>query len=130
MPVYTQMEDGILRVVVDGDYTSSELRRKGSEAARTAVETLGGPVFVLLDFSGAAGLRNKRATELRETAAFFASQPSLARVAVVAVSDLAFGLMRMGATFGAEEGLQVQAFRDREMALAWLAEGRQGRRRG
>ncbi|MDA0312244.1 MAG: hypothetical protein O2992_09020 [Gemmatimonadetes bacterium] len=32
MPVFTRIENGILKVIVDGDYTAAESRRVGSAA--------------------------------------------------------------------------------------------------
>ncbi|MEQ8329476.1 MAG: STAS/SEC14 domain-containing protein [Longimicrobiales bacterium] len=118
MPVHARTIDGLIHLVVDGDYTSEELRRVGAAAVdgATAPRT-----SVFVDFSGAAGLHRKTPADLRTTAAFFGSRRErLGRVAVLAPTDVGYGLMRMGAAFGDADGLAVQAFRTRAEALAWL----------
>ncbi|MEQ9399985.1 MAG: hypothetical protein RJQ04_12560 [Longimicrobiales bacterium] len=127
MPVHARTIDGLIHLVVDGDYTSEELRRVGAAAVDGAEQR---PVSVFLDLSGAAGLGKKTPADLRGTAAFFgARRDRLGRVAILAPTDVGYGLMRMGAAFGGADGLDVQAFRTRAESLAWL-EAAPGRRAG
>ncbi len=48
------------------------------------------------------------------------------RSAVVAQSDLAYGLARMYSALVEEAGIDVQAFRDMDEAMTWLQEPAQG----
>jgi hypothetical protein len=42
------------------------------------------------------------------------------RLAIVAASDLAYGLMRMGGVFAEHDGLAAEVFRDAVSAEEWL----------
>ena len=120
MPVHARTIDGLIHLIVDGDYTSEELRRVGAGAVDGAGEHR---VSVFRDLSGAAGLSRKTPADLRATAAFFgARRDRLGRVAILAPTDVGYGLMRMGAAFGGADGLDVQVFRTRKEALDWLAD--------
>lgn len=120
MPVFHSKKDGVLVITVDGDYTSGELKRVGGAAV--ADPDTPTPALILLDVSGAAGLGNRTAAELMETAEFFGSMGvALSAVAILAPSDDAHSLMRMGMTLYADRGIQAEVFRDRTGAMAWLA---------
>ena len=119
MPVHALDQNGILRITVDGDYTSEELRRVGARALDAW--SAPAPVRVFLDFSGAAGLDRKPARDVHGTAAFFADRRGLVdRVAILAPGDLAYGLMRMGAALSQRDGLRTEVFRTSAEAQAWL----------
>jgi hypothetical protein len=120
MPVHIAFETELVVVVVDGDFTADEFRRKGKAALDTP--GLGTPVPVLVDFSGAAGMSRRSADDLRETVAIFAERAAeIRRVALVASRDLEYGFMRMGAAFAQTVGLDVSVFRSRGDARSWLA---------
>ena len=123
MPVHTELADGILSVVVRGEYTSAELRQTGRDALeRERVPT---PARILLDISGASSLSERSMADLRGTATYFAGlRPRIQRVAILAPDDLAFGLMRMASVFSDAEGLDAEAFRSEDEARAWLAAAR------
>ena len=119
MPVFTRIRDDVLHVVVDGDYTSDELCRKGAEALESAEPS---PIPVLLDMSGAAGLHRRSPEDLRDTSDFFAKRRALVtRVAIVAPNALAFGLMNMGSVYAESSGLEARPFSTKSEALEWLA---------
>jgi len=119
MPVFTKMQDGVLYMVVDGDYTSDELRRKGAAALEDPATPT--PVPVLVDMSGAAGLRKKGVEAIRGTTDFFSARAEyVERVALLAPSDLAYGVMNQGAVFAEGRGLEARPFRTRAEALEWL----------
>ncbi len=125
MPVVPRIHKDHLEFILDGDFTSDEVRRKGEEALESP--ELSRPVRVLLDYSGAAGLQKKKSEDLRETAAFFARWAGrVQRVAILAPGDLAFGLMRMAAAYASEEGMKVSVFRSRAEARSWLGVGEDG----
>jgi len=119
VPVHSAQKDGILVITVDGDYTSSELRRVG--AAAVAHPDTRVPARILLDVSGAAGLKNRPRAELMETADFFASMgEALGAMAVLAPDDASHGLMRMGLAMYAARGIPAEIFRNRPEAVEWL----------
>jgi hypothetical protein len=39
---------------------------------------------------------------------------------MVAVTDLAYGMMRMGSAVAESQGIAARVFRDRESAMEWL----------
>ncbi len=119
MPVFTRMRDGVLIVTVDGDYTPGELSRAGERGLQS--EDVPTPVAVLLDMSGAAGLRQKSTDELELIGEFFGERTELmTRVAVLAPSDLAYGLMNVGGVFASSTRIPTRPFRDRAPAMEWL----------
>jgi len=122
MPVRYFVTGEILVVMVEGDYASEELRRVGDAAVRAP--GLPHPAPVLLDMSKAAGLNARSGRQLRATAAFFAERADrIRRIAILAPTDLSYGLMRMGATFGETMGLVVGVFRSLDEAMRFLAGG-------
>lgn len=119
MPVHASVVGGILEVVIDGDYTSAEVRRVGS----AALDGAAGPMPVFMDFSGAAGMGRRDPADLRETTTFLAARKAqFSRVAILAPSDAAYGLMRMASAFAGGEGLHVEVVRTRAEAMEWLEE--------
>jgi SpoIIAA-like len=121
MPIFNRVLDGMLIVTVDGDYTPEEFRRFG--AAGLELPELSSPTQVLVDMSGASGLLERAAEDVRATASFFAARSeSIARVAVLAPADLTFGVMNIGRVFANMGGLETELFRTRVEALNWLRE--------
>lgn len=105
MPVFFKVQDHILSVTVDGDFTAGELERKGREALDG--ESMPAWVCVLLDMSGAAG---SHTTNILELARVFVEHPT--RVPRIAV---------LGSEASTEaEGVEIQGFHRRAEALEWL----------
>ena len=76
----------------------------------------------LVDLSGLEAT-DVEPTTLRETATTFRSHDKTvyeSRVAVVATSDIAFGLARMYQSFRGDSTVEFEVFRERAAALAWL----------
>ena len=119
MPVFSRLTEGVLVLTVDGDYTSNEVRRAG--AARLEDPDRPVPSPVLVDMSGAAGTRHKSSEQIGDTARFFAEyNDSVTGVAVIAPSDLVFGMMNQAGARAQAPGLETRPFRDRNEALSWL----------
>lgn len=115
MPVFTRLRDGVLEVIVDGDYTSGELRR--ARASGLQSEDVPTPVPVLLDMSGAAGVDRKSEEELRETGELFGEHPeSIARLGVLAPPAAAFVIEDAADAAGVE----TRPFGTRSEAMDWL----------
>jgi len=105
VPVFCKVEDYILVVTVDGDFTPGELARKGSEALDS--ESLPGRVCVLLDVSGAAGTQTAEGTEM---ARVFVEHPTdVPRIAILGSFE------PKGA-----DGVDIKRFDRRAEALEWL----------
>lgn len=121
MPVHRSVDDAVLAIAVDGDYTQEELHRVVDAALEDDATPT--PPLILLDLSGAASLGGRSDDELRATAAFFADrEPPVSRVAVLVRGDILQDLMRMGTAFAVQEGLRASPFRDRGEALDWLTQ--------
>ena len=121
MPVFSRIRDGVLSLTVDGDYTANELRR----VAFRAFEGEGIParVPVLLDLSGAAGLKSKSREDLSATGAIFgAYRDRLTGLAVVAPPDAASLFGGEGA-FAKEVGVRVESCASHADARTWLRNG-------
>ena len=120
MPVFTRFRDGVLVLTVDGDFTANELRR----VAFGAFHEDGTPrvVPVLLDMSGAAGVRGKSPEQLQAMGAIFgAYRDRIAGLAVVAPADVHQTFERNG-HFGEEAGVEVFAGTTHSDARKWLAD--------
>ena len=119
MPVFSKLTEGTLVITVDGDYTSNEVRRVGAAGLEDPERPVPGPVLV--DMSGAAGMRHKSAEQVGDSARFFAEySDSITRVAIIAPSDLVFGMMNQAGARAQAPGLETRPFRDRNEALSWL----------
>jgi hypothetical protein len=120
------------------------VRQRWDEELRTLFVTLSGPVSdqEFVDFATELVGRNdippahmefidlselKRtdveATSLREAATTFRGLDTTVfetRVAILATSDVAFGLARMYQSFRGDSTVEFEVFRDRAAALEWL----------
>ena len=123
MTVLHQRDGSLAVVVAQGRYATGELR-EAFEAALTpfAADPADG---LLLDVSGSQSLGERSAHDVRTMAHFVASQGERfsRRFAIVAPSDLAFGLMRLGSVVTDSQGVATHVCRDHESALAWLRTG-------
>lgn len=120
MPVFTRFRDGVLVLTVDGDFTANELRRVAYGAFHE--DDTPQVIPVLMDMSGAAGVRHKSAEQLQGLGAIFgAYRDRIAGLAVVAPSDV-HGLFGRDGDFGEEAGVDVFACATHTDALTWLME--------
>ena len=80
------------------------------------------PVALLVDVSRSESLATRPAEEIRRVAEFLGPYAERigGRVAVVAPSDVHFGLSRMGAVHSERVGVDAQVFRTTDEALRWL----------
>lgn len=119
MPVFTRFRDGVLVLTADGDFTANELRR----VAYGAFHEDGTPrvIPVLLDMSGAAGVRAKSAEQLQAMGAIFgAYRDRIAGLAVVAPSAV-HELFAGDSGFGDEAGVDIHPCTSHSDARGWLA---------
>jgi hypothetical protein len=80
------------------------------------------PVAFLLDVRQSHSLETQPVPEIRRVAEYLG--PFAARIggraAVVASSDVHFGLSRLGSVYSESVGVEVQVFRDLDSAVTWL----------
>jgi hypothetical protein len=76
---------------------------------------------LLCDLRGSDSIRERSADDVQGMARFLASlrQRLGGRVALLVDSNVAFGMMRMGASAIPEEGLKGEIFRELSAARAW-----------
>jgi hypothetical protein len=122
MAVRYQIRDGVLTLTLEGSYESRDVIRMFLEGIEDPACPR--PVAVLLDVSGSTSLATRPAAEIKMVAEFLGPYAERigGRVAVVAPTDVAFGLSRMGAVHSEGVGIAARVFRDRDEALAWLKE--------
>lgn len=121
MPISYRFEDGILRTTIEGE--------TGFEDVKRYLDTLlADPAFVpgmpgLIDCRKVKSLFSIR--DLRRTAADTKDRPAMkvpGRAAVIASSNLIYGLLRMYEVFSEGQATRIRVFRQPEEALAWLME--------
>lgn len=107
MPVFHRLQDDVLIVTVDGDFTPGELARKGAEALEN--DSVPDRVGVLLDVSGAAGTNPG---EVIEMARVFVEHPTeVPRIAVLGSVEATDA-----------EGVEIRGFYRKAEAVEWLKE--------
>ena len=97
------------------------------DVTRSFLEALADPAFptpaaLLIDVTRSKSLATRPAADIRMVAEFlgpFADRIG-GRVAVVASSDVHFGLSQMGAVYSERVGVAAKVFRTTDDALAWL----------
>lgn len=80
------------------------------------------PAALLVDVSRSATLATVPVPEIRRVAEYLGSYSARVggRAAVVASSDIHFGLSRLGSVYSEGVGVEVQVFRDIASAAVWL----------
>ena len=120
MPVVREVADGILTLRMEGEYTTQDIR--AALLAGDDGDHAGGIVGMLFDVSGSTVLPSRSTSEIRDLAAFLGREGARfgRRLALVAPSDVAFGLMRLASVSVPESEVETEAFRDHAAARAWL----------
>lgn len=123
MTVHYRRAGNIAVVEASGRYGVAELRT----AIEAAVAPFGpaGAAGLLFDLTHSDALGERPTDEVRAMAFFIASKAAqfAARLAMVTGSDVAYGLMRLGAVVAESQGVTARVFRDPVAALAWLTAG-------
>lgn len=120
MPVTYAYDDRIVVMDLCGEYTTADLR-KGILRALDDARCPPRPVL-LFDMRDSTAIRQRTMDEVRTMAQFLAAHGARFshRLAVVTGSDVAFGLMRVGAVEAEWGGVEPMVFRDLAEARAWL----------
>lgn len=123
MPVLHRRAGAIAVVEAVGRYEVAELRA-GLDAALAAfgAERAAGLLF---DLTRSDALGDRPTDDVRAMGFFIASRAARfgSRLAMAAGSDVAYGLMRLGAVVVESQGVTARVFRDQPAALAWLEAG-------
>ena len=124
MPISYQIDSvhGTLFIVAEGDITQAE--RLAAMQAWLNDRDFRPGLHTLADFSDATNVPSL--PELEEIAAFIrrhAKRIGRIKIAIVTKRPVTFGVARQFGALAPGDLLTVQVFRDRDEALAWLAEG-------
>jgi hypothetical protein len=119
MPVTYSFPGDILEISAVGTYLPDDVTR----AFREAIADPDRPTLraLLYDVRESAVVGSRSTPDVQAAIAFFQSLgPHIGgRVALLASSDTAYGVMRMAAGWAEAAGLEAAVFRDRSSALEW-----------
>lgn len=124
MPVYASSLGRYAVVVAEGRYDPADLRA-GIDTALARFSD-GQPSALLIDFSGSLEVAGRDMTQIRAMAFFLAARGDAFgwRLAMVAPSIEAFGMIRLGSVTTERRGLNTCVFRSLADAVDWLDTGR------
>ena len=120
MKLQYSFESGIALVQLAGTYTTADVRD-------TVMALLDDPACpdrpsMLMDLRASQVIQNRSGADMQEVARSLALIGSKIgrRFAMVAGSEAAYGLLRLGSVYAAQAGVEPAVFRDLASARAWL----------
>lgn len=120
MPVTWSLDEDLLELSLVGRYEPTDI----IDAFLTALADRRCPeqVHLLLDTTKSESLKERSPRELRHVAQYLGPYRKRirGRCAVVAETDLQFGLSRMGSAYSDSVGVDARVFRSRAEALDWV----------
>jgi len=119
MPVSYVLNGSLLRLDLEGQYEPRDIIEQF--LAGLADPECPRKIALLLDTTRSESLETRSPSEIRGVAEFL--EPYVKRIgrcAVVAQSDVHFGMGRMGTAYSENVGVVARVFREPEEALAWL----------
>lgn len=121
MPVLYAFRGEVLELRAIGTYALTEV----ATAFRLALADPGRPVLraLLYDVRESQVVGSRTTIEIRDAAIFFSSLGHEVgqRVALLASTDLSYGVMRMLAAWAEDSGIDVDVFRDSDEAFRWAS---------
>ena len=120
MPVRCSFHGNLLKIELVGQYQPDDVITGFTNAMNDP--RCPNPASLLLDVRQSETLASAAVADIRrvaESVGPFAARVG-GRVAVVASSDVHFGLSRMGSVYSEGVGVEAKVFRDVESAVAWL----------
>ncbi|MGD8412666.1 MAG: STAS/SEC14 domain-containing protein [Candidatus Latescibacterota bacterium] len=121
MPVKYTFEQNILKMTFDGVYGSEAIIQSFNEALEDPAFP-GENARLLLDVRGSDSLADRSVEDLRKVAEHYARNADRVgrRCAIVAQSDIHFGLMRMAVAFTETYDADARVFKSEDEAVDWL----------
>ncbi len=120
MPASYKLKDDLLKLELVGATAADDVISTFVKAIHDP--QCPNPVSLLVDVRQSQTLETQSVPEIRRVAEYLG--PYAARIggraAVVAASDVHFGLSRLGSVYSESVGVEVQVFRDLESAVTWL----------
>lgn len=122
MAVRYSIQDGLLKLEPVGTYEAREIPARFLEAL--ADPACPRPVALLVDVTRSDSLATAPASQIRMVSEFLGPHADRigGRCALVASSDVHFGLCQMGAVHCEDVGVTARVFRTTDEALAWLSD--------
>ena len=121
MPVQYAFRGDVLELRAIGRYAADEV----AQAFRLALADAARPTLrgLLYDVRESQVVGKRSTSEVRDAVAFFSSLRNEVgqRAALLAGSDVGYGVMRMVAAWAEGCDIDAEVFRDRDEALAWLS---------
>jgi len=121
VPVTYSFREHVLEVQAVGNYAPVEVE----QAFRAALADPNRPMLraALYDVRASNEIAARTTPEVREAVAFFESLSEKVgrRVALLATSDVGYGVMRMVAAWAEARNLEAAVFRDANEAFAWAS---------
>ena len=121
MPVTFAFRGEVLVLQAVGRYAPDEMAR----AFREALADPARPVLraLLYDVRESQEVGTRSTPDVREAVAFFSALADKVgrRAALLATSDVGYGVMRMVAGWAEGSGIDVEVFRDPDEAFAWAS---------
>jgi hypothetical protein len=120
MPVTYGFDDTIVVMRAEGAYTLADLKAATLGALDDSARPEGS--VLMFDVRASEALAERTADEVRDMAEFLQRHGDrfARRLAIVAGSDLGYGLMRLGAAHTEQGGITSEVFRDYDAAKRWL----------
>jgi hypothetical protein len=120
MSVSYSIEKDLLRLTLEGEYAPDDIVRTFLDAIDDPKCPT--PVALLVDVSRSSSLATRPVEQIRTIAERLGDYKERVggRCAVLASSDVNFGLSRLGSVYSEGVGVSTSVFRDLPEALAWL----------
>ena len=120
MPVTWSLDEDLLELSLVGRYAPTDI----IDAFLSALSDRRCPqqIHLLLDTTQSESLKERTPREVRHVAQYLGPYRKRirGRCAVVAETDLQFGLSRMGSAYSDSVGVDARVFRSKDEALEWL----------
>lgn len=120
MPVRWSIDEDLVQLDLEGHYAPTDI----IDAFLSALSDRRCPeqIHLLLDTTQSESLKERTPREVRHVAQYLGPYRKRirGRCAVVAETDLQFGLSRMGSAYSDSVGVDARVFRSRAEALDWL----------
>jgi hypothetical protein len=122
MPIQVHVDEarGLLEIVVAGELTDSEFVETGKRYLLEPFASLPLGLFDLSDVTGISVAAESVREIVRRVALHVDSRLVEGKLAIVASTDLSFGMARMYGMLRDDSPVEVRVFRKRDEAESWL----------
>jgi hypothetical protein len=120
MPLHYVIDDDVLHLKLEGEYDPREVIELFLAAMNDSA--CPNPVYLVVDATESLSLSTRSSDQIRRIAEFIGPYADRLhhKCAVVAATQLDFGLSRVGCAYSTAAGVQAAAFMSVEQAIDWL----------